>query len=163
MPIPSQVANAAVSFKQNEGLLEKCCRDLSAEEWLKAPSDDTNHILWIAGHIVWARAAVIRFLGAPDWSRPWLGTFARGKKLEAASQYPGPEDVMSAMADVSAQVRQALANASEDVVTAPAPPNSPPSDGTKAGIINFLAYHETYHVGQIAYLHSWLGHAGPQG
>jgi len=36
-------------------------------------------------------------------------------------------------------------------------------DGTTGGVINFLAFHETYHVGQLAYLRCWLGHEGPQG
>jgi uncharacterized damage-inducible protein DinB len=45
-------------------------------------------------------------------------------------------------------------------LSAPPPEKAPPStDGTLGGVISFLAYHETYHVGQAAYLSRWLGHA----
>ena len=61
MPVPLQIANAAISFRQNKSLLDKSCKDLSAEEWLRSPCENSNHLLWIAGHIVWARAAVLKF------------------------------------------------------------------------------------------------------
>ena len=36
-------------------------------------------------------------------------------------------------------------------------------DGKLSGLINFMALHETYHVGQAAYVRSWLGHPGVMG
>jgi uncharacterized damage-inducible protein DinB len=39
----------------------------------------------------------------------------------------------------------------------------PSADGTLGGVINFLAYHDTYHTGQVAYLRCWLGHSGVAG
>jgi uncharacterized damage-inducible protein DinB len=70
---------------------------------------------------------------------------------------------MAAFEDLSSHVTEGLENASEESMKSEAPPKSPPGDGTIAGVINFLAFHETYHVGQIAYLRCWLGHEGPQG
>jgi hypothetical protein len=32
-------------------------------------------------------------------------------------------------------------------------------DKTKRGAIVFLNYHETYHIGQMAYLRKWLGYS----
>ena len=163
MPVPQQIANAAVSFQRNKSVLDKSCKDLTAEEWLKCPSEGSNHLLWIAGHIVWARSSVLKVLGGPEWSRPWLSLFARGKKRQEATLYPSAEEVMAAFEDLSGHVTETLENASEDTLKSEAPPKSPPGDGTLGGVINFLAFHETYHVGQIAYLRCWLGHEGPQG
>ena len=39
----------------------------------------------------------------------------------------------------------------------------PSADGKISGVINFLAIHETYHVGQVSYLRSWMGHKGVMG
>jgi uncharacterized damage-inducible protein DinB len=39
----------------------------------------------------------------------------------------------------------------------------PSADGTLGGVINFLAYHDTYHTGQVAFLRGWLGHEGVAG
>ncbi len=30
-------------------------------------------------------------------------------------------------------------------------------------MVNFMAIHETYHLGQASYLRSWLGHKGMTG
>jgi hypothetical protein len=30
-------------------------------------------------------------------------------------------------------------------------------------MVDFMAYHETYHVGQLAYLRAWLGKPGAMG
>jgi hypothetical protein len=39
----------------------------------------------------------------------------------------------------------------------------PSSDGKESGIVDFLAIHETYHIGQASYLRGWLGHKGLMG
>jgi hypothetical protein len=44
-------------------------------------------------------------------------------------------------------------------VLAKAAPNAGFSfDGKIGGLIAFLAFHETYHVGQLSYLRKWLGY-----
>jgi uncharacterized damage-inducible protein DinB len=163
MPVPTQIANAAVSFRRNRGLLEKSFKDLAPEEWLKSPSETANHILWIAGHIVWARSMTLKFLGAPAWSKPWLSYFGRGAKKEDGGNYPSTEEMIGAFEEVNQVLTDGLENASPEAMAAAAPPNTPPGDGTIGGVVNFLAFHETYHVGQVAYLRCWLGHEGPQG
>ncbi len=42
-------------------------------------------------------------------------------------------------------------------------PGPPSADGKLSGTVNFMALHETYHVGQVAYVRSFLGHAGVMG
>ena len=163
MPIPAQINDAAISFRRNRGLLNKSVQDLTPEEWGKCPCETANSILWIAGHIVWARSAALKFLGAPAWTKPWLGQFARGKKKDEAGECPSAEEMMSALSETDQALTEGLENASDEAMAAPAPPNTPPGDGTVGGIVKFLAFHETYHVGQVAYLRCWMGHEGPQG
>jgi hypothetical protein len=163
MPVANPIENAVRSFQQNRSVLEKSCKGLTAEEWLESPKKSSNNILWIAGHIVWARSMALKFLGAPAWSKPWLSHFARGTKRDDGAQYPSPDEVLSAFDDVSRSLTEGLENVAAEVLESPAPPNSPPGDGKVSGVINFFAYHETYHVGQVAYLRCWLGHEGPTG
>jgi uncharacterized damage-inducible protein DinB len=95
-----------------------------------------------------------------EWSTPWLNDFSRGKSGPEDSQNPLTEEVVTAWNEVSAVLTEALESASVDALSAPPPAQAPPSlDGTVGGIVGFLAYHETYHVGQAAYLSRWLGHA----
>jgi uncharacterized damage-inducible protein DinB len=157
MPVPAAIGHAANEFHYNNNFTTNFVKDLSHDEWFKRPEGAVNHVAWIMGHIIWARKAVISRLGA-DWSAPWLGLFARGEKLDDTAAYPSPDTLMAAFKDVSAALDSALENASDELVAQPAPKPGPPSaDGKVSGAICFLAWHETYHVGQISLVHALLG------
>jgi uncharacterized damage-inducible protein DinB len=105
----------------------------------------------------------LKFLNVPEWSKPWVSHFGRGAKKENTGQYPSPQEMLAAFEEVSAALTAGLENASAEAMAAAAPPKTPPNDGTIGGILDFMAFHETYHVGQVAFLRCWLGHEGPQG
>jgi DinB superfamily len=98
-----------------------------------------------------------------EWSLPWLGLFARGAKLDDSAAHPSPDTLMDAWREVSGVLAGALENASEDLLSQPSTQGPPSADGKVSGVVRFLAYHETYHVGQAAYLRCWLGHKGMMG
>jgi uncharacterized damage-inducible protein DinB len=162
MPIASQLAGAAVTYQINTGMVEKCFSGLTLEELQQRPGEHSNSLLWIGGHLVWARSRALQFLGQP-WELPWFPLFARGAKPDDAAQYPSPDEILTAWRDSSASLAAALDTASEETLSAPAPVNPPGSDGKIGGLVNFLAWHETYHVGQAAYLRKWLGHESISG
>ena len=156
MPVAPQIAAAAAMFRQNGFFLPKSFEGTTAEEWNRRPNETSNSLLWEVGHITWARGSTLRFLGV-EWSTPWLKEFARGKSATEVSQYPSPEELVAAWEEVSAALTAALESATTETLSAPPPEKAPPSlDGTVGGIIGFLAYHETYHVGQAAYVSRWL-------
>ena len=71
---------------------------------------------------------------------------------------------MDAWTEVGGLLSGALENASEEILARPIPPPAPPTaDGKISGLIRFLAWHETYHVGQICYVRALLGHKGMMG
>ncbi len=159
MPVAPQIATAAAIFRQNDVYLPKSFGGTTADEWSRRPNESSNSLLWEVGHIIWARGSTLRVLGV-EWSTPWLSEFARGKSATEVSQYPSPEELVAAWNEVSASLKSALESATVEALSAPRPEKGPPSlDGTVGGIIGFLAYHETYHVGQAAYVSRWLGHA----
>lgn len=163
MAVPAVIAAAAENFRFNTGFLRTSVKDLKDEEWLRRPSDTANPVAWIVGHLVWSRKAVLSRMGQ-EWSRPWLNKFARGVKLEDPSAYPSPQELMEAWGDVSALLESTLQSTTQEFLDQPAPNPGPPSaDGKFSGFVNFMAMHETYHGGQIAYLCTWLGHKGPMG
>ena len=113
--------------------------------------------MWVAGHLVVHRGAVVKSLGT-EWAVPWSSLFKRGETLAAPNQYPAVQEVRSAWNDVSTKLLVSFADASADVLAKPAPMGPPSFDGKISGLVAFLAYHETYHVGQVAYLRKWLGY-----
>jgi uncharacterized damage-inducible protein DinB len=162
MPVPAVIATAAENYRFNSDFLTKTVQDLSPEEWLRRPDEKLNHIAWIVGHVIWARKAVLTRLGT-EWSQPWLSSFARGVKCNDVATFPPPDTLMDNWREVSGVLAAALDGASEDVLSTPSTQGPPSADGKISGVVNFLAIHETYHLGQASYLRSWLGHKGLMG
>jgi len=162
MPVPAAIATAAENFRFNSGFLSKMVVDLSPEEWLQRPSENSNHIAWIVGHVVWTRKAVLTRLGV-EWSLPWLSSFARGIKCNDVADFPSSVALLDAWRESSSVLDSALDSASEDALSQPSTKGPPSADGKVSGVINFLAIHETYHIGQASYLRSWMGHKGLMG
>lgn len=162
MPVESRIGAAVQTFRQNANLLEKSFADLRREEWLRRPAERSNPVLWIVGHVIWSRSRVLALLGE-EWTRPWLPLFARGATLSEDGQYPTPEEMMAAWQDVSLHLKAALDAAPGDALAAPVGEKSPSYDGTVGGMVTFLAFDETFHVGQVAYLRCWLGYDGVMG
>jgi uncharacterized damage-inducible protein DinB len=144
-------------FETNNAIFQKAIDGIPDEEWLKQAGDDSNPLVWIAGHMIVSRALVPRMFGQ-DWSAPWEKLFARGAKRVSPEQYPSPAEVRKAWAEVSEKLSAALANASADTLSKPTKEGSPSLDGTVGGSVAMLCLHETYHVGQAGYLRKWLGH-----
>jgi hypothetical protein len=89
--------------------------------------------------------------------------FARGAKCEDGAAYPSPDTLLDAWREVSGVLAGALDAVSEEALAQPATKGPPSTDGKESGIVDFLAIHETYHIGQASYLRGWLGHKGLMG
>jgi hypothetical protein len=155
--IAPEIATAAAIYRQNDGLLAKSWAGLTPEEWLRQPGQSSNHLLWIVGHLILVRSVMLGILGT-SWSRPWLPLFGRGAKLVEPHEYPSPEEITTAWQDISVAFASALEQAPAAVLSAPPAEKIPTFDGKNSGLFGFLAFHESYHVGQAAYLRTWLGH-----
>jgi uncharacterized damage-inducible protein DinB len=163
MPVPAAIVTASQQYGFNNGFLVKMVEDLAPEEWLRRPDDKTNHIAWIVGHVVWTRKMLLKRLGT-EWSQPWLDLFKRGVKIDETAAFPSPETLLEGWKEVGNALAQAFENVSDEFLAQPASqPGPPSSDGKESGIVSFLAWHETYHIGQASYLRCWLGHKGLMG
>jgi uncharacterized damage-inducible protein DinB len=162
MPVPDSIAVSAECFKQNTHFVKKNVEGLSDEEWARRPGGSGNHVLWIVGHVAWARSALLKRLG-DDWGKPWLSLCGRGAKCEDSAAYPTPEEAMEAWNESSARLKAAMESASAELLATPSVQGPPSADGKLSGVVNFMAYHETYHVGQLAYLRGLFGHPGAMG
>ena len=162
MPIDSSIAIAAQTFNQNDKFLKQNLEGLTDEEWVRCPDGCKNHLLWIVGHVTWARGALLKRLGE-DWSKPWFPFYGRGAKPDESVSHPTPQEALLAWDESSERLKAALESASPELLATPVTKGPPSADGKESGVVNFLAYHETYHIGQASYLRSWLGHSGVMG
>src|ERR1035437_6778657 len=147
--------NIAGIFRINTDLFKKTIQGIPSARLLARPADDSNHLLWIAGHVVVHRARVLKLLGQA-WSAPWEQLFVRGAKLAEDGLYPGIDEVGQVWDDVSGRLAITLADVSPEALAGPVSKGMT-LDGKISGQISFLALHESYHVGQMAYLRKWLG------
>ena len=152
----TNLTHIAGMFKMNTDLVNKTINEVNPESWFLKPGDESNHFMWVVGHIAWSRANVLKILNQP-WNVASATLFERGAQLVPKDQYPGVEEMKRAWDDVSQKLLTVLANASVDHLGQEAIAGPPSFDGKVSGNIAFLAFHETYHVGQLNYLRKWLG------
>lgn len=156
MPVPAVVSAAAENYRFNSEFLTNSVKDLSSEEWFQRPEGKLNHVAWIVGHVVWARQRLLARLGA-EWAQPGLDVFARGVKLQEDAAYPSRAALLKALEESQAALAGALEQVPVELLAKEAGQGPPSADGKVSGVVNFLAMHESYHVGQAVYVRSWLG------
>jgi uncharacterized damage-inducible protein DinB len=144
-------------FKTNSDIFDKVTKAIPGDRWLTRPSDECNHLTWIAGHVVVHRAIVAEMLGSA-WSAPWRELFSRGAKLMPADRYPSSDELLRGWNEVSEKLSASLSTATEEDLAKPAPEGVPTMDGKIGGFVAFLCLHETFHVGQLSYLKKLLGY-----
>ena len=151
------LSTMARMFEINAQIFQKATEGIEPEKWLVRPGNDSNHLLWLSGHVVVHRAIAAKILAA-QWSAPWESLFVRGAKLVGPEQYPAANEILRAWKEVSEKLTASFANATAEVLRQPSPKDRPSLDGTIGGLVSFLCLHETYHVGQISYVRKFLGY-----
>ena len=149
--------NISGIYRTNTEIVNRALAGVEPEHWLKQPGDDSNHLLWMLGHVVVHRGMVLKYLGV-DWDKPWASLFARGSERLDEANYPSTEEMQAAWQQVSEALASALKNPSADVLGQDAPKGPLSFDGKVSGSVAFLALHDSYHVGQISFLRKWLGY-----
>jgi DinB family protein len=151
--------NVTVMYNTNTNLFKRAVQGIPPERWFEQPGKDSNPLVWVAGHLVISRALALKTLGS-EWSAPWEKLFDRGAKLVAPEQYPGVESIVNAWEEVSGKLSTALSGVSCETLARPISDALPVPAfrATVGGKIALLAFHETYHIGQAAFLRKWLGY-----
>lgn len=162
MPTPAVIAVASDNYRFNSRALKQVVGDLLPEEWLRRPDEKLNHIAWIVGHMAYSRSRLLYFMGT-EWTQPGLELFGRGSKLQPDTAYPSVESLLNIWSESGHAMAAAFESATDELLARPATQGPPSTDGKISGTVNFMAVHETYHLGQASYLRSWLGHKGFMG
>lgn len=156
MSAATELATASFIYKRNQDQLAKAVEGLTHEQWKERPLGTCNSILWLVGHIVWARSRALKMVGF-TWTQPWLDLFARGSQHADGVKYPTVCELLDAWEDLCSSFPATLEEISRAVLAAPVQQPSPSFDGTVGGMVNFLAMHESYHVGQAVYVRRLIG------
>lgn len=149
--------NVASIFKANTDIINKAIADVAPDDWFRQPGDDSNHLLWLMGHVIVHRGRTLSFLGQ-DWDVAWRSLFARGAERIDDAEYPSVEEMRNAWSQVSTDLAAVLGNKSAEELAQDAPAGLPSFDGKLSGTVAFFAFHDAYHTGQVSYVRKWLGY-----
>ena len=140
-------------FNRNLERLELNLDGLEGTDFLVRVGEDGSHLNWLLGHVLYERVCLIRDLGGfahPD--ETLLETaYARGTRASNAETFP-TGILRGALRDNQTALEETL---SATDLTQPGP-----RSGTLEDRAAFIAWHETYHVGQSGVLRRLAGKPG---
>ncbi len=139
----------------NERLFFNSLAGVTDDQAEQRITDHNNPLRWIAAHTVSARYNMLLFLGKPS-ANPYRHLFENFKAYDPALKYPTLAEIKSEWQQVTALVKDALKSISDEHLAAESPLKSPIGDFTNGGTFAFMVQHESYDVGQMAFLKKYL-------
>jgi uncharacterized damage-inducible protein DinB len=124
------------------------------------PSPEVNSLAFVALHLVDSRHFVARMTGAEAPPNPFGELLEKVRGIDELSEVPPLAQIREAWVRVSAALEARLGGLTADELAVEAPMRFPVDDPSVLGGLAFLAQHDAYHVGQMAFLRKWLG-CGP--
>ena len=149
------IYHSELIFNLNTRLFLNALEGVTEEQAKERISDHNNPLNWLAVHTVWARYNIVGLLGkAVD--NPYNGLFEGFKPFDPNYKYATLAEAKAEWQKASDLLKEALAAVTDERLAADAPFKSPAGDFTIGGTIAFLAQHESYDVGQVAFLKKYL-------
>ena len=156
------IAPLAFIFSTNDSLADRSFQGVAEGDLWKRPTPQSNPMLWIFGHMADTRARLLTILG-DDFKPEWGDVFGRGAALQDTSGYPTREKINDVSREVNARLFAKLGAMTAADVSRPATRAFTNAVQTVGDQVAFLAMHDTYHVGQLAYVRKALGLPGVVG
>ncbi|GJJ04693.1 hypothetical protein RugamoR64_52310 [Duganella rhizosphaerae] len=123
-----------------------------------------NSILWVVGHALVGRLRLLTLLGA-DNDIPWQEFFDKGGSEALSASDARRPDLPALMARWNASkdaLARRLADLTAEDLAVPQSYDLPTCDPTLLGLISYFAFHEAYHIGQIACIRKAIGQPLPR-
>jgi uncharacterized damage-inducible protein DinB len=151
-----QVAPLASLYELNTDLLLNCLDGYTDPEAQRRLEAGGNSVTFLAGHLTDTRHFLVARLGHP-LPNPLARYLADVRSIDEIRELPSLEEIRSAWLAVSAHLHAVLADLTPSELAEPNVHRFPLEDSTRLGMIAFLAQHDSYHLGQIAFIRRQLG------
>ena len=151
-----QVAPLAALFELNTDLLINCLQDISEAEARRCLAGGGNSAAFLAAHLADSRHFLATRLGSP-LPNPLARYLAEARSIADVQEWPTLDEIRAAWLEVSAHLQAVLGTLSGPYLSEPNVHRFPLADSTRLGLITFLAQHDSYHLGQVAFLRRQLG------
>jgi uncharacterized damage-inducible protein DinB len=151
-----QVAPLAALYDLNTDLLLNCLDDLTDSEARQRLAAGGNSVAFLASHLVDSRHFLVTRLGQP-LPNPLGRYLADVRSIEEIRDLPALDEVRAAWIEVSAHLQNVLDGLTPDQLKEANVHRFPLADRSRLGMIAFLIQHDSYHLGQVAFLRRQLG------
>jgi hypothetical protein len=147
--------HSSLILNLNSRLFLNALEGVTEEQAKERISDHNNPLNWLAVHTVWARYNICALLGKAV-ENPYKGLFEGFKPFDASYNYATLAEAKTEWKKASDLLKDALESVTEEHLTADAPFKNPTGDSSISGTIAFLAEHESYDIGQVAFLKKYF-------
>ncbi len=150
------LAPLAGLFALNTDLLLNALDDVTEDQGVARVGGQTNHIVFLVSHLVNTRHRLAATLGSPG-ADPVAQRLEGARSLDDVESFPSLAELRPAWQAAGDRLAAALAGATAAQLAAPVARPLPNGDPTVLGTIAFHVQHESYHLGQVAWLRRALG------
>lgn len=153
-----QVAPLEEILRLNGRLFLNTLEGVDEDTAQRRVTENVNNMTFIALHLLDARCYLARMLGA-DVEHPYQEALDAVKSIDEMPSFPELEGIRVTWREVSDVLIERFSELSDLELKERAPVEFPVGDGTVLGGIAFLLQHESFHIGQLAFLRKMSGHA----
>jgi uncharacterized damage-inducible protein DinB len=150
------VAPLAAILDLNTDLLLNCLDGLSEAETLHRLQGGGNSLAFLIAHLTDTRHFLATRLKRP-LPNPLTPLLADARSIDDIRGWPPIDELRAAWRAISDHLATALPSLTAEELSVPNVHRFPMPDSTRLSLIVFLAQHDSYHVGQAAFLRRQIG------
>jgi uncharacterized damage-inducible protein DinB len=152
----ARVAPLAILLDLNTDLLLNTLDGLTEAESHHRLEGGGNSIAFLAAHLIDTRHFLASRLGHP-LPNPLSLYLADAKSIDEIRAWATLDQVRSAWISISSHLQSALESLTDDELAKPNLHRFPLPDTTELGLIAYVSQHDSYHLGQAAFIRRQLG------
>ncbi|MFQ5349252.1 MAG: DinB family protein [Thermoanaerobaculia bacterium] len=153
-----QIKPIRETYRFNTELVSLALDDLSQEDAVRRWKDgEGSSIAYLTGHISSSRYGILKALGR-ETENPYKELYGAGVGSKDGSAYPPLDELAAGWRQTAEKLHAALDAVSDEDALRPSDGSFPTADQTLRGQLAFIAWHESYHVGQIGILRTEMGY-----
>jgi hypothetical protein len=143
-------------YKINTELFRKALKMANPSDLHKRPNDKGNSFHWVVGHLTAYRFFVAQLLGIKD-EFSGASLFKYGAEPVDPSVYPHLEQIKNEWENITTKMLARLAQVPNEVLAEERSHEIPGVGKTVEALVCFMQLHESYHIGQLAYINRLHG------
>ena len=144
-------------YKINTELFRKALKMADSADLHKRPYDKGNSFHWVVGHLTAYRFVVAQLLGIKA-EFPSASLFKFGAEPTDPTAYPRLEQIENEWKNITTKMLDRLVKVSDDELAEEMTSYDIPGvEKTVGALVCFMQLHESYHIGQLAYINRLHG------